>query len=205
MKRISKQSLPLELDFDFEDEEGPSSPKKTKYDDVICFSPVLENGGSVYDGVSLGLDVDSWHNGFFRDNFEIGGGVSDLPLAISNGLQAQDRKGLGKPTGTWQQAQALVGKPIGDSGKIHTRTSACAHYNLPHHAISNGLKVEKRKGLGKPTGTWEDALALVDKPIGDGSGKKHTKTSACAHYNLPHNAIYNGLQAQNKKSVARER
>ena len=64
----------------------------------------------------------------------------------------------------------------------------------------DGLQAQARKGLGKPTGTWEDALALVDKPIGDGSGKKHTQTSACAHYNLPNYAISHGLRAQRNVS-----
>ena len=112
MKRISNSArnsaIPLELEFDFEDDEGPSSPKKTKYDDTNYFSPVGGNEGSVYEGLGLELGDDCLNNGFFFGDFEIRDGVSCL---TEDGLQAQSRKGLGEATGIWQQAQALVGKP----------------------------------------------------------------------------------------------
>ena len=98
----------------------------------------------------------------------------------------------------------MVGQPRGDSSfKKHTQTSACAHFNLRPNAISNGLRAQARKGLGKPNGTWQDAQALVGKLRDDGSGKKHTKSSACAHYNLPPYAISNGLQSQARKGLGK--
>ena len=137
MKRISNQTLPLELSFDFENEEGPSSPKMMKLDDVF-FSPITESTGIIFDGIDVPLDETSCLNGDFCFS-----SLNPNPFSVQDAAKALLKPE--KPLTLREARRRFEGKTNPLTNKIYTDTEIGAMAGKIRQSVSAQRRADAAK------------------------------------------------------------